>query len=329
MPLNTSCKIPYEDINNIAKNYQDKYAPDSFLTNISDKVSFFSHHGEILQGVFYGNTNKLHKGLITLPCPLFHSKAQFFPREDNLLTCSIPSKWKAIKAVQLIIDKFKCKHKGGHLVLKSNIPISWGLGSSTCDVVASIYAVAKSYNIELDKYTVAKLAIETEVASDSTMFTKEIILFAQRKGVALEEFEGKFPPLLILGFNSDPELNGIDTLSIPEIRYSSSEKEIFNNLLSVFRIALKKQDPKLIGRVSTTSALINQNYLPKPQFNTILAIANNSDSVGIQVSHSGTVMGILFDATDSLLEPKLNSAKKALSSIGIKKTYTFNIPLDT
>lgn len=284
----------------------------------------FAHHGEIMQGEFYGKDKLFHRALITLPCSLFYSEAQFVPNPGNQFICSAPEKWKAIKAAKLVMNKFNCKYKEGTLVINSNIPVSWGLGSSTCDVITSIYAVANSNKIALSKNEVARLAIETEVASDSTMFSNEIILFAQREGIILEIFDCNFPPLIILGFNSDPDLKGVDTLSIPTIRYSDDERNTFSKLLSTFRIALKNQDPRLLAKVSTMSAIINQRYLPKPFFKEIKSIAENYCALGIQISHSGNVMGILFDGLQSI--DKVGHAKKALKELGVKKTYVFKLP---
>lgn len=292
---------------------------------LSNKAFCYSHHGEILQGVFAGNEGQWHNGLITLPCPLFYSNAQFIPSfENDELVCFDPSKWKSKKAAKLVLEKYKCKYKGGFLKLNSSIPVSWGLGSSTCDVITTIYAIANSYALKLTKHEVAKLAVETEIASDSTMFSDEVVLFAQREGIVLETFIGNLPPLSILGCNCDPNLNGIDTLSINIINYSETEKNIFQELRTNFRTALLTQDLKLLGKIATTSAIINQRYFPKPFFNQILELAEMTHALGVQISHSGNVIGILYDPSFPGLDLKLKEAELGLSKLGIKKTYHFN-----
>jgi len=307
-----------------------KYPDLAFTTSRKSftKTISFAHHGEILQGIFEDNDGQYHNGLITMPCPLYRSTARFIPSQVPKITCNIPSKWKAIRAAELVLEKFADRaapYQGGELILESDIPVSWGLGSSTCDVVTSIDAVSKSLGFNLERAQVAKLAVTAEIASDSTMFAHEVVLFAQRKGVILTKYHTPLPHLSVLGFNSCPELCGIDTLAIKKISYSQKEKKLFSHLLETFESAMKSRSPSLLAKVSTESAIINQQYVPKPLFNTILDLVGAVDALGIQIAHSGTVIGVLFEDKHPKHFENVMSMKEQLFKLGIRETYQFKI----
>lgn len=309
----------------------DQKRPDLVFANLqqsSRKTISFAHHGEILQGIFEGNDGQYHNGLITMPCTLYRSSAKFIPSQIPQITSNIPSKWKAIRAVELVLEKFADRiapYQGGELILESDIPVSWGLGSSTCDVVTSIDAVSKSFGFNLERAQVAKLAVTAEIASDSTMFAHEVVLFAQREGVILTKYHTSLPNISVLGFNSCPELCGIDTLAIKKINYSQKEKKLFSQLLEAFGSAMNSQSPNLLAKVSTESAIINQQYLPKPLFNNILDLVGAVDALGIQIAHSGTVIGVLFDDKQPKHYEKVMSMKEQLFKLGIRDTHYFEI----
>ena len=104
-----------------------------------------AHHGEILQGMFEDN-GKLHRALISVPFGHLTSAAKFQPDETiNTIVVEPGNCVKARAAAELTLRKCGRKH-GGYLTLSSNIPERIGLGSSTADVVATIY---KSLGVDL------------------------------------------------------------------------------------------------------------------------------------------------------------------------------------
>src|SRR5262249_48106325 len=68
------------------------------------------HHGEILQGVFEDTDGRAHRGLVTLRCPLFASKATFVRDTRPLRRVGAgvrvypPTKWKAARAAELTLE---------------------------------------------------------------------------------------------------------------------------------------------------------------------------------------------------------------------------------
>lgn len=284
----------------------------------------YAHHGELFQGVFQGTDNRLRRGLVTIPCGIFRSEATFHPDASGRVKIEPGGRMKTLKAVDLALgwaDKPLC---GGVLRLRSNIPAGWGLGSSTCDVVAAIRAVADAYEMNLTPLETAALAVRAEVASDSIMFDESVVLFAQREGHIIEDFRMPLPGVEVLGFNTDRSGSGVDTLGFSAARYRCWEIEAFRPLVGLFRRAVQLQSAQLLGQVATASAEINQRFLPKPHFERLRNIGRSAGAVGIQVAHTGTVVGLLFDPQDEAKEARIQDARTLLKELGITRTWDFH-----
>jgi uncharacterized protein involved in propanediol utilization len=254
-----------------------------------------SHHGELLQGVFEGRDGHLHRGLLTLPLCSQQSQATFWPREEDGIRIRPANRTKAAHAAFLTLQHLGIMKGGGDLTLESPIDLGHGYGSSTADVVAAINAVAASLGVRLRRSNMCRLAINAEEASDAIVYGDQAVLFAHREGFIIEHFGDEFPPLLVIGFR-DEGTEPVDTLSLRRARYDSEEIELFRVLRGLADRSIRQRDPRLLGRVATMSACINQRHLPKPRWQVALELAREHGACGIQVAHSGTLFGILVDA---------------------------------
>ncbi|WP_224250219.1 GHMP family kinase ATP-binding protein [Hyalangium gracile] len=282
------------------------------------------HHGELLQGVFRDESGRLHRGLLSLACPSLHSEAIFHPTREGPLVVEPAWKSKALRAAELTLAWGGATPRGGRLEVRSNIPVGWGLGSSTSDVVATIRAVITTLKRPEDPALVARLAVEAETASDSTIFGDSALLFAQREGVVLQRFEGEVPEFEVVGFNVEPDGQGVDTLAHEPARYDEAEIEEFGRLRAQLEQALREGNRQLLARIATTSARISQRHLPKPHFDRLLAIMEAVDALGIQVAHSGTVVGFLFDPTRADRQARIEECQARIEELGFCKTWCFS-----
>jgi uncharacterized protein involved in propanediol utilization len=271
-----------------------------------------AHHGELLQGVFEDGEGRLHRGLVTLPLPSQESTVTFWPRKEGGIRTRPESRTKAARAAELTLGHLGLGGQGGDLTIESAILIGHGYGSSTADVTATIRAVAASAGTTLRQSTVARLAVAAEGASDAIAYQDQAILFAHREGRPIEHFGGEFPPLFVVGFRGAAD-QPVDTLGMRRARYDSEEIETFRALRGLAHRSVRLQDPMLLGRVATVSACISQRHLPKAHFDTVLALSQWFGACGVQVAHSGTLIGILLDA---------NAPKAALRAGEIAKTAT-------
>jgi len=71
----------------------------------------------------------------------------------------------------------------------------------------------------------------------------------------------------------------------------------------------------MVGRAATASAQINQRHLPKPQFDKCLKLAERVEALGVQVAHSGTLVGLLFDPDDPALNERVREAQTLLGEL--------------
>lgn len=283
-----------------------------------------AHHGEILQGMFEDN-GKLHRALISVPFGHLTSEARF-ECDENIKTIVVEPRncVKAQAAAELTLRKCGRKH-GGYLTLSSNVPERIGLGSSTADVVATIEATANRCGVELSVEEIAEFAVAAEIASDGSMFGNRAVLFAQRDGFVLEYFGGQYPHLYIVGFNTDPNGWGVDTLAFPPATYTVKEIKSFQMLRALMRRAIEDGSAALLGRVASCSARINNNHLQKKHFWELERLVEVVGAVGIQVAHSGPIAGIIFDPATAELGERLFETNARVAELYGAQTWCFEV----
>ncbi|MBZ9905644.1 GHMP kinase [Mesorhizobium sp. B2-7-3] len=275
----------------------------------------FGHHGELVQGLFEDDGARLRRALVSLPCRQLQSRARFSAGDGDLVAVTPESCDKARRAAELTIARFGQRGTGGNLAIDSNVPVGRGMGSSTADVLASIQAVLGWLEIEAASDEVMRIAVSAETACDSTLFKQQAVLFAHRDGIVLEAFRRPLPPVDLISVDTTPDVT-VDTLEYQPARYDASEIETFRPLRSLLRTAIKHADIRMLGRVATASARINERFLPKPGLDEIEAIGCRFDAVGIQVAHSGTVVGLMFDGLDPKASANIDGAADALRGSG-------------
>jgi uncharacterized protein involved in propanediol utilization len=283
------------------------------------------HHGEILQGAFITDGD-FRKGLVTLPCDIYIARAHYTVTAEDAIIVSPGWKSKAKRAAELAVAMLQqcgTVASGGYLELTSRVPLGQGFGSSTSDVLAAIRAVADAFSAKLPTAAVAKLAVEAEEASDSLMFEDSSVLFAHRHGEVIEDFGGCLPRVWVVGFVARPHNRTVDTLELSPARYSQHEIEIFCELRSELREAIVKNNTELLGKVATASTEINQRYLPIPELSKIKAIGRAVGSLGVQVAHSGSIAGLLFDPEDRDAVQRMNLSRTMLEEVGFREQWKF------
>ena len=261
--------------------------------------SAVQHHGELFQGAVRRG-EELVRCLITMPGRGVGSTARYWGR--GLLgegSVEVVPAWKqkAARAVCLALAHFGAPVEG-RLEIECSVATGVGLGSSTSDVVAAIRAVASACGASLDVGTVARLAVEAEGASDPIMYDREMVLFAQRQGRVLESFGTWIPGYAVMSFDADPAAGGVDTLGLPVPAYSSDELAAFESMVARAREAFGRRDSGALASlaaIATESATLNQRFLPWRNFDPIRRLAEKSGALGLQISHSGTIGGLLFE----------------------------------
>jgi uncharacterized protein involved in propanediol utilization len=299
------------------KSLQGSVSPSNALPERLGTGRAGAHHGELIQGVFQDESGRLHRGLVTLPLRHMSSVAAFRFEGRQGIKVVPQEKTKAATAVRYTLRHLNCHHLGGRLTVESTIPVGHGYGSSTADVVASIRAVADALEVELRPSVISHLAVEAERASDAIAFENQAVLFAQREGIVIEHFGDALPPIWLVGFKGN-DGQTVDTLALPPARYSSEEIQTFAILRGLAARSVKYQDPYLLGQAATLSSKISQRHLAKPKFAVALGIARAFGACGLQVAHSGTLIGIILDATASDAAGSARKIAQAAAAAGFK-----------
>lgn len=270
------------------------------------------HHGEILQGAVRRG-GEVVPCLITMPTRRVGSRARYVPATEGAVDAGqggegasaldecvlevVPAwKLKAARAAALALEFVGAPGGGGRLEIECSVATGVGLGSSTCDVVAAIRAVCAAYGVGVEPDVVARLAVAAEGAVDPIMFDREVVLFAQRQGRVLETLGSWIPPYVVVSIDTDAGTHGLDTLSLPPPQYTDAELDAFEELVARAQTAFERRDPAAVAAVATESAAMNQRFLTLRCFREIVALAGELGALGVQIAHSGTVAGILFDA---------------------------------
>lgn len=276
------------------------------------------HHGELLQGVFF-RRGSLVRGLVTLPWPAVRATAAFVPNDSGAISVVPASNVKARRAAEETVLLAETEQPvGGLLELHSEIPRSWGLGSSTCDVLAAIRATSAALSLSIDPDTAALIAVRAEAAADPVMFDFPV-LFAHRDGYVIDVLTDRFPPLVVFGVRPDPEPRGVDTTAMSPPGYTRRDAIVYEGLVEMLRASFLSKDPELLGWVATESAVLNQRFLPLPEFDRLRRLVGEVGALGLQASHSGVIAGFLFRPDDPQLAEKLALLRGELR---VMKTWT-------
>ncbi len=187
-----------------------------------------------------------------------------------------------------------------------------GLGSSTADIGGTVLAAAAALGRRLDAAQVASLAVGIE-PSDSTLFPG-LALFDHR-GATIYEPLGRAPALDVLVLDCG---GAMDTLAYNRQDHCAILRRLapqHREALEALKAGLREGDATLIGLAATISARAHQDILYKPALEEVIGLARQVGAVGVNVGHSGTVIGILLDprhadrdAAVAYLRPRLRGA---------------------
>ncbi|MEG0844112.1 MAG: cobalamin biosynthesis protein [Romboutsia sp.] len=233
--------------------------------------------------------------------------------------------YKSRKAIEAVFKRFgipiKCS-KNISLSIKSEIPVGKGMASSTADIGATIKATLSLLNKNLTSREISKLA--SNIEPTDSIFIEENSIFNPLNGETVKTLGNIYNGRVIV-------LEPNRTLSTARIRkiYNYEEKKINNKSIIqeaffLLEEGIKNNDLNLVGRASTMSSLANENIHRKDGLNKIIDVSRKYGAYGVNIAHSGTVVGILIDKdmNDRKIIELLR--QEGLDNI-YKKIYTSNI----
>lgn len=203
---------------------------------------------------------------------------------------------KSRKAIEKVFEKFNIpieESKNISLDLKSNIPIGKGMASSTADIGATIKATLSILNKKLNDEEISLIASEIE-PTDSIILYKNSI-FNPING-SVKKYLSSFDNGRVIILEPKEILETKIIRSNPNyINIKLENKSIIKKSFNLLEKGLENNDLKLIGEACTLSSLANENIHKKPYLNEIIEISQSMNAYGVNIAHSGTVIGILID----------------------------------
>ncbi len=180
---------------------------------------------------------------------------------------------------------------GVEAIVHNELPRGKGMASSTADIAAAVAAVFELHGCAIGPREVAEIALSVE-PTDGVIFDG-IVAFDHLKGRMLKAL-GDAPPLEILVLEPPKDL---DTIRFNKEKGQLKEtdklfvKEAFDMVVDGFA----SDNLRLIGNGASLSAILNQKLLYKPELDDVMAVCRLNGGLGVNIAHSGTVMGMLVE----------------------------------
>lgn len=203
---------------------------------------------------------------------------------------------KSRRAMELVFEKFNIpvdESKKISLNINSQIPIGKGMASSTADIGATINATLSMLGKTLTGEEISKLAVKIE-ATDSLLLNRHSIFNPLTADI--KKYMGGISNAKVVILEPDDILDTKSIRMTPNYRmYKMQNKEIIRESFSLLDEGLDKNDLSLVGKACTYSSLANENIHKKPFLKEIIEISDKFGCYGVNIAHSGTVIGILMD----------------------------------
>lgn len=185
------------------------------------------------------------------------------------------------------------------LTINSDLPVAKGMASSTADIAATCQAVAAFFGKQISRDQIIEICLAIE-RTDSILFPT-LTLFEQRTG-SIREQSGWAPLFYVLVLEPDETLTTEAFHSTETDRLFYQQRKQFLEVHQHYQHAVKIQSLKFLGEAATQSAVLNQNILPKPYFSELLKFQQYFKWLGINVAHSGSVVGIMLETVEEIKE---------------------------
>ncbi len=200
-------------------------------------------------------------------------------------------------AIEKVFERFnipKEDSKNISLNIESKIPVGKGMASSTADIGATIKATLSMIGETLEREEISLIASQIE-PTDSILLYKNSIFNPMNANIKKYLHPLNNARVIIL----EPD----EILKTSEIRNNPNyldikleNKSIIEESFKLLEVGLRDKNLELVGKACTLSSLANENIHKKPYLDEIIKLSNEVKSYGVNIAHSGTVIGILIDS---------------------------------
>ena len=258
--------------------------------------------GELAQGM-------LGDAYFLVTCPVdFFARVRVELYRELSGVAAPPNCPKTAAAVAHTLEHLGHAELGARVTVGNPIPRSKGFGSSSADLAAAIAATGLALGVELTPLQIGQLALQVE-PTDGVMFPG-ITLFDHRAGTLVEEL-GPPLPLEIVALDFGGVVDTLDFNQVDRRAQWQAVQAETDAALALVREGLRQRDVRRLGRGASLSAAAGQQVLFKPRLPDVIEFAESVGAVGVNVAHSGAVIGVLLDATERRGKSTFRRAQEA------------------
>ena len=194
---------------------------------------------------------------------------------------------KSQQALQLTLVRLGRSSFPYGMRLTSELPRGKGMASSSADIAAVIVAVIEAFEESWTPEFIMDIAVQIEPTDG--IFCSGLVLMNQVDGKIYARFS-QVPALRGALF----DVGGtVDTCVFHQQEKNAVDmSEMFNT----FRQAMKLGQAERITQIATESAFANQKALYKEELAQIWSLGQLAGAWGVNVAHSGTVLGLWWSA---------------------------------
>ena len=215
--------------------------------------------------------------------------------EEKIKDISIGPK-KSRKAIEVVFKLFNLpieESKNISLKINSDIPIGKGMASSTADIGATIMATLQLIGENLSSEEISKLA--TKIEPTDSLYIEENSIFNPLNGEVIK-YLGKIRNAKVIVLEPKTTLNTEIIRKTPDYKnIKLGNKEIVSEAFYLLEEGIRQNNLYTIGKACTLSSLANENIHEKQGIRKIIEISQKYGAYGVNVAHSGTIVGILID----------------------------------
>jgi len=141
-----------------------------------------------------------------------------------------------------------------------------------------------------------------------------IMIFDHRQGRVARHL-GPPPPMRVLALDFG---GAVDTLQFNSTERDGALRRLepkMTQAAALIEAGIREKNPFLIGRGATISSIANQEILFKPRLDAVIELSEEAGAAGVNVAHSGTVIGMLLPDDAALAEKAAALAQCRLSGL--------------
>lgn len=266
--------------------------------------------GELAQGMINGQNF-----LITCPISVYAQVEVGFGRQQTRICAGEKTR----AAVSKTLEYLQQPAAGLEIIARSELLAGKGMASSSADIAAACQATAQCFGRMLTPDEITDIALAIEPTDG--VYYPEIMMLDHVNG-SIRRGLGVPPAISIAVFDVGGE---VDTQRFNQrsdlANLNAAKESMVRQAVDLIITGLRRGDSQMIGQGATLSALANQKILYKPCLDKVIEIAECHGAVGVNSAHSGTVLGILFPASESLhISSCIADVTAACSSISYWRT---------